>query len=673
VRVFVETGRAEKPVPESALVEQGDRITVSSRVLDPDGKPFAGAEITVWWYSNDSGWIMWQHPSMHDRKPRFGAISGTEGRFRFSFTPAEITHTVNNSRAKPWHYATIVAAAKGYGPAWVDVSDLARGTVTLRLVKDDVPIKGRVLDLQGRPVVGAAVQVVRLKGIPEAYPAMNQGNWAGLSQGVTTGKDGRFTLTGIGRDRVAVLQVSGPSIETRVVDVPTKSSKVDGKPFAGEAKLELIVGPTKVIEGTVRARDTGKPLPRAWVYGNEHAYCNSVGVRAVRTRTDAQGRYRLVGLPKAASYELSVYPDEGQPYLRRLATVPDSEGLKPLTKDLHLSRGVPVRFRLIDKETGKPVPGSIQYEVAQENPLRIEADLAPDTIPSWEFMRNRSTNHDGFIEFVAIPGTGVIFARSGRGNPPFLQARLDPADEARGHYPLSKGDPSNGFLSLSHGYRRIEPDVKKDRLLTFDIFFTHGRELRGRLLGPDGKPVEGASAYGTTFDAACLRPDQLHQTPLGQEVLKTEAFTARGLYPGEPCTLSFLHRQSKLIGHAVVKGTEERPLVVRLRPWGALTGRLIGSDGKPLAGVRVSLNYPPLPRPGILPPQKEVMTDANGRFRIEGLLPDLKHTLTLRGDKKDVILETGTALQNLAAGAGEVKEVGDLKVTPTPRKKLREG
>ena len=30
----------------------------------------------------------------------------------------------------------------------------------LRLVKDDVPIRGRVIDIQGRPVAGATVQLV---------------------------------------------------------------------------------------------------------------------------------------------------------------------------------------------------------------------------------------------------------------------------------------------------------------------------------------------------------------------------------------------------------------------------------------------------------------------------------------------------------------------------------
>jgi hypothetical protein len=107
---------------------------------------------------------------------------------------------------------------------------------------------------------------------------------------------------------------------------------------------------------------------------------------------------------------------------------------------------------------------------------------------------------------------------------------------------------------------------------------------------------------------------------------------------------------------------------VRLQRWGAVTGRLVGPDGKGLAGVRVRLTYPELPNPGMRPPDGDVATNGEGRFRVEGLLPGLAHELTLDGAKLRAALSAGDRLKGLSAGAGEVKDLGDVRVKVTPAK-----
>ena len=59
----------------------------------------------------------------------------------------------------------VAAVAAGYGLDWIALKE-AGAELTLRLEKDDVPIKGRVLDLEGRPVAGATVRLVRLSKLP---------------------------------------------------------------------------------------------------------------------------------------------------------------------------------------------------------------------------------------------------------------------------------------------------------------------------------------------------------------------------------------------------------------------------------------------------------------------------------------------------------------------------
>jgi hypothetical protein len=151
----------------------------------------------------------------------------------------------------------VVAAAKGYGPAWASVGADGNDLV-LRLAADDVPVRGRVLDLQGRPVAGASVRVGRVTVGGDEHQSLWQPSWAGMPGEVTTGRDGRFTLTGVGRDRAVLLHVEGPGIEHKTAAALTAAA-----PAAGGGRgpsVEVIAGPAKPVEGTVRAGDTGKPL-----------------------------------------------------------------------------------------------------------------------------------------------------------------------------------------------------------------------------------------------------------------------------------------------------------------------------------------------------------------------------------------------------------------------------
>jgi RNA polymerase sigma factor (sigma-70 family) len=652
--------KADKPAREAAGDHQGDSVTVRGRVLDPDGKPFAGAKLYLWLDYNVEKAI----------PPKVRATSGPDGRFRFAFAKQDIAdieeHWVN-ARAEPWRWAKLIAGARGYGCGWADIGREEKREMILRLVPDDVPVKGRVLDLQGRPVVGARVW---LKNIESWY----RPNWEGLPGTLTTDKDGRFVLTGVGRERKLTLGIAGPAIERKSVELAAKPP-AGGKPADG-VNVEVVVGPTKPVEGIVRARDTGKPLAGVEVFGVPGTSNGMIqDHQGVRAMTDAGGRYRLLGLPKAGQYDVLVFPKPGrQGYLSSSKLVATSEGLKPLTVDFDLRRGVSVRFRLIDKETRRVVRGNVQYTPAKTNPLWPEA-VAPYhpglILPPRVWFPGYTSDKDGFIQFVAYPGHGAIFAHAGWGTHPFLKARLDPEDAKKGYHPLSKGEPNNGFLDIVDGYRVIDTD-KTDEPLTFDIELTRGRTLKGTLVGPDAKPITGAAAYGITFDASALRPDTLQQTPLEQQVLKTDAFTALGHYPREQRTLSFGHKDCKLVGYVVVNGTEDGPLTVRLEAWGALTGRVVDERGRPVAGALLRLHYPELPRPGLLWRDLEFRADAHGRFRVECLLPRQEHGLSVAGDaKRQLTPAAPEKLQKLSVPAGGVKDLGDVIVKTTPVKKAQ--
>src|SRR5262249_43660088 len=144
-------------------------------------------------------------------RPEAVATSGEDGAFRVELAPR------GQERYGPTR-RVLVAVAEGYAPDWIDPDQPgAKGAVTLRLVKH-VPLRGRVLPLEGRPVRGAPIRAVSIETTPEetldrflatfsrdSGRALNTVNKIlplprgvvppGLPGETTTDAEGRFTLS----------------------------------------------------------------------------------------------------------------------------------------------------------------------------------------------------------------------------------------------------------------------------------------------------------------------------------------------------------------------------------------------------------------------------------------------------------------------------------------------
>jgi protocatechuate 3,4-dioxygenase beta subunit len=637
--------------PRTAAPDEGAPVVYAGRVLDPDGRALAGARVFHVQLGRDG--------FKHQKR----ATTGPDGRFRFVVPRAEFDRA---RETEPWKFALVAATARGYGPAWESAGRAAEATnLTMTLAPDDVPIKGRVVDLEGRPIQGVTIAVGTLycrsdaNGKPLPFDAPSKPGERGtimspeeMVRSPTTDSDGRFTLTGVGRDRLLEIGFIGPTIEHRWVEVMTRPGPSQVLPGTGivlpgnkPTKVRFgntfvhVAAPTKPIVGVVRDADTGKPLAHISLY---KPFTRSDEPSGSAT-TDAEGRYRLVGLGKCDAVELKAYPEGDQPYYAKTFKVRmNTPGLEPVTADITLKRRLVLSGRVTDRATGKPVGGVwVTYRPLTSNP---HVARAPGDVET-----SAGSDDNGAFRIPAMTGKGVVLVRARRERSNrYLSARLDPADRARGLLDLR--DPS--LLDTAprptmpeeyNAYRLVEVPEKATSF-SCDLTLDPGRTLAGKVVDPDGKPLAGATVFSPND------PDVggYHETLEGAD------FTVFALDLSRPRRLYFEHERRRLGASLVVRGDEAGPVTARLEPLGAVHGRLVDARGKPIAGAAFQKVYadadgrPRVQFPAGLPyltPEEEKRaerargysgktlitgpekSDADGRFRIPSLLPGVKFDL----------------------------------------------
>src|SRR5262249_30948993 len=243
--------------------------------------------------------------------------------------------------------------------------------------------------------------------------------------------------------------------------------------------FEHVALPGKPIVGVVRDKATGKPIPDVFINGSA---ANHHWEDYARTQTDAEGRFRLLGVAKGPDYSISAYARGGKTYLPGMKKVADTEGLAPLTVDFELVRGVLIKGRVTDKTTGGPVEAALWYNPLADN--KYFRDL-----PGNDWYRHVSQGHrtekDGTFSVLALPGSGVVLVRAeGAAMGLYTQAFIAPADKAKAYRTGEEG-LGDSFLSAGgsiehlfghHAYKLIDAEPGTETIecnLELDRGLTH--------------------------------------------------------------------------------------------------------------------------------------------------------------------------------------------------------
>jgi RNA polymerase sigma factor (sigma-70 family) len=572
--------QAAPSAPKAQIQRQAARVdgpkdsaTFSGRVLDPEGKPFAGAKLHLI-----------AHPLAKPDSVHLQTTSAAGGAFRLTLAPRDARRLADDSS---WMPTAVVAMAEGYGPAVsLHAASESAADLTLQLAKDDVAIRGRILDLEGKPIAGVTVRVDGLSvpakgdltpwlkaleankkdGYAVEYEHLERFDFSEdlrLYPAVVTDAEGRFEIKGVGRERVVHLVLEGATIARGRVSVYTRPGKpIHALEFARNPEggqlhyygsaFDHLAAPTRPIVGVVRDKDTGQPLAGVTIQSDQFAGSNVSGDSSVRTVTDKEGRYRLVGMPKGTGNIIKAAPAPGQPYLQSKHQVEDAMGFEPVTVDFTLRRGVVIKGRVLDKVTRQPVYAHVQYRVFLDNPHRLE-------VPHWTTDYYLQTEDDGTFQVVGLPGRGLIVAR-GWGDHYRMGIgadRIEGKDTRNRDVTFLLTAPGLCETNTFHTYVEVNP-AKGAESVTCEVVLDPGTMPHGTVVAPDGKPLAGAKAMGLT---AYNTHRNWTRAPL-----KTAEFTVWGLGPTEEREVVFVHEGKQLTGTVRVRGDAKEPLIVKLGP-----------------------------------------------------------------------------------------------------------
>ncbi len=650
-------------------------IEYRGKVVDEGDRPVANATVEM------NRWR--KGPALTQHAPLATSTSGPEGEFELIVDKSKFP----DAGPRFWKETALVAQGQGYGIDWVDSEDIKPNQpIELRLVSDDVPVKGRLVSLEGEPLSDVSVRVEMLwasdnQDLNPVLKAWNEGQifWEATNKhlpntirqfpqvfqkGIKTDAEGYFSISGFGQERAIVVVIEGPTVAyTRAVIVTRKMEPIvanDGIPNPDWNRQQTIHGancvvtvpPSQPITGIVKDAKTGEPMAGVAIESYRMTERGISAQREIRVKTDKDGRYTLRGLPKGAGNQIIAVPNDDQPYLMRVFEVPNPTGMKPIDLDLELNRGVWITGQLTNKATGKNIrvedEAYVYYYPYLANPF-AQATPEYDRQNFDGYQQRYKIAADGSYRLVGLPGKAIVGATVGYAPYPQGQGAedIEGADE-RGWFPTYRVGVGPG---PKHPTIFAEVDIA-EAAESFELNFQldSGKKIAIAMTDPAGEALEGVKVQG-------------HERFSWWKEIPDATFDALAFKIGEKRTMLFHHPDRRLGKVVRVTAGEDadQKLSVQLQPCVTVRGRLVDRDEEPISGARIRIDVSP--SEDFAPNLKNVSTDADGRF---------EHTEVLPGSEYAVMAEAASMgftvlARNLTVSAGETMDLGTINVSNKER------
>lgn len=575
-------------------------VMIRGRVVDEAGAPVADGDVRV-------RPVMRAPMSWKSRRGVMRVKTGPEGRFRIPARAVEMFE--------------LRAEAEGFAPV-----ELQRGRGELAepieiVLRAGTAITGRAVDPDGEPLEGVEVSVFETLKNPSLRVKRKDRELAGRS---ATGPEGTFLADHLAAETFDV-ELKGPGHAPRLLHAvdPSRESPGPGEPLD---LGDVVLSPGVALEGRVVGPE-GEPVREGEVLVGEHvpgiggSDAPPPGLDQRETGTDDQGRFVVEDLPPGQ--RVTVWA-RGSGYLP--STV---RGVEPPTEaplEIRLQRGVRLFGRVVDPE-GSPVLRAW---------VRASARIESDRGRQHHWLQSRTTAEDGRFEFDAVPRAELsvrVTARrwaprdlpgfstaSGEDVGPIeirleagavVQGRvLDPtgapvagadvsgaywtAEDRWAHGLQSRSGPGGAFelvgvppgrvrLSASHGEREAEEEIELGPGgAVVDLLLEPASGLRGRVVDPEGRPVENAEVVIWPVGGRGGPNHTISRTgPLGRFHFDVD--------PGD-YRLAAMHQGfAETVIEPLRVEEELQRIEIRLERGVELTGRLLGVAPEELPQVQVQV------------------------------------------------------------------------------------